>query len=218
MAIDRPQNRSCDPDAREHFVSGIRSSVKLVPNIITTGRLIAVPVTVYCVLAGELNAAFWLFVAAGISDAVDGAIARFFDARTVVGAFLDPLADKALLVSVYIALCNIGLMPLWLVVLVVSRDLLIVGWVLLSYTVRQPEAMKPLFISKANTFLQLMLAGLVLAVGGLGLDDPLMFGVRFAVVLQGLVAATTVLSGFSYLATSKLLAGDEGGGGGGGGA
>ncbi len=180
--------------------------MRLVPNIITTGRLIAVPVTVYCVLAGQLNAAFWLFVAAGVSDALDGAIARFFDARTEVGAFLDPLADKALLVSVYISLCNVGLMPLWLVVLVVSRDILIVAWVLLSYTVRQPEAMKPLFISKANTFLQLMLAALVLAVGGLGLADPQLFDLRVLLVLQGLVATTTVLSGFSYLAMSKLLA------------
>lgn len=181
--------------------------MRLVPNIITIGRLIMVPLTVYCILTGELTAAFWLFVAAGVSDAVDGAIARLCDARTVLGAFLDPLADKALLVSVYLALCNIGLMPLWLVVLVVSRDLLIVGWVLLSYTVRQPEAMRPLFISKANTFAQLTLAALVLAVGGLDLAEPTLFGVRIAALLQGLVATTTVLSGFGYLATSKLLIG-----------
>ena len=148
-----------------------------------------------------------LVVAAGVSDAVDGAIARLFDARTMLGAFLDPLADKVLLVSVYLALCKVGLMPLWLVVLVVSRDLLIVGWVLLSYTVRQPETMKPLFISKANTFLQLSLAALVLAVSGLELAGPALFGVRIETLLQGMVATTTVLSGFSYLATSKLLIG-----------
>ena len=186
--------------------------MKQIPNIITIGRLIMVPVTVYCILAGELHAAFWLFIAAGISDAVDGAIARLCDARTELGAFLDPLADKALLVSVYLSLCNVGLMPLWLVVMVVSRDLLIVGWVLLSYTVRQPEAMKPLFISKANTFFQICLAALVLAVSGAGAPDPSLFGVRLAAVLQGLVAVTTVLSGFSYLATSKLLSAGEGGG------
>ncbi|MEI7609723.1 MAG: CDP-alcohol phosphatidyltransferase family protein [Rhodospirillaceae bacterium] len=184
--------------------------MRAVPNIITIGRLIMVPVTVYCLLTGELEAGFWLFVAAGVSDAVDGAIARLCDARTVLGAYLDPLADKALLVCVYLSLAKIGLMPLWLVVLVVSRDLLIVGWVLLSYTLRQPETMKPLFISKANTFAQLTLAALVLAVSGLELSDPVVLGVRVAAVLQGLVAATTVLSGFSYLATSKLLAGGGG--------
>ena len=185
--------------------------MRLVPNIITIGRMIMVPLTVYCILIGELNAAFWLFIAAGVSDAVDGAIARLFDARTEIGACLDPLADKALLVSVYLSLCNVGLMPLWLVVMVVSRDLLIVGWVLLSYTVRQPEAMKPLFISKANTVVQLVLAALVLGVAGFGLADPIFAGVRLMAVLQGVVAITTVLSGFSYLATSKLLTGGSGG-------
>ncbi len=181
--------------------------MKLVPNIITIGRLIIVPLTVYCILTGELGAAFWLFVAAGVSDAVDGAIARLFDAHTLLGAFLDPLADKTLLVCVYLSLCKVGLMPLWLVVMVVSRDVLIVGWVLLSYTVRQPEAMKPLFISKANTFAQITLAALALAVGGLELADPMLSGVRLLTLLQGVVAVTTVLSGFSYLATSKLLTG-----------
>ena len=189
---------------------GVSSPIRLIPNIITIGRLIMVPVTVYCILTGELTVAFWLFVAAGVSDAVDGAIARLCDAQTLLGAFLDPLADKALLVCVYLSLSKIGLMPLWLVVLVVSRDLLIVGWVLLSYTVRQPEAMKPLFISKANTFLQLVLAALVLAVSGLELSDPALFGVRLDSVLQGLVATTTVLSGFGYLVTSKLLVGEGG--------
>ncbi|MEI6559670.1 MAG: CDP-alcohol phosphatidyltransferase family protein [Rhodospirillaceae bacterium] len=184
--------------------------MRLIPNIITIGRLIMVPLTVYCILSGALETAFWLFVAAGVSDAVDGAIARLFDARTVLGGFLDPLADKALLVSVYLTLCNVGLMPLWLVILVVFRDLLIIGWVLLSYTVRQPEAMKPLLISKVNTLTQLMLAALVLGVNGLRLADPVVLGVPLGPLFQGLVATTTVLSGLSYLLTSKLLFGNGG--------
>ena len=85
--------------------TGVSSPMRLIPNIITIGRLIMVPVTVYCILTGELTVAFWLFVAAGVSDAVDGAIARLCDAQTLLGAFLDPLADKALLVSVYLSLC-----------------------------------------------------------------------------------------------------------------
>ena len=187
-----------------------------VPNLITLGRLIAVPITVYCILIGQLEWAFWLFIGAGISDAVDGAIARLFNARTVLGAFLDPLADKALLVSVYLSLARDGLLPLWLVILVVFRDLMIVGWVLLAYTLRQPVTMQPLRISKVNTLAQLVLAAAVLAACGPGLPNlpvqtyPMLFGWPLDHLLEALVAATTVLSGVLYLAYSDLLTGGGG--------
>jgi len=181
--------------------------MRYLPNIITLGRLIAVPVTVYFILTGDLVAAFWLFVAAGVSDALDGAIARLFDARTVLGGFLDPLADKALLVSVYVSLANVGLLPLWLVILVVFRDLLIIGGVLLAYTLRQPVTVRPLFISKVNTVAQIALAALVLAVNGPGLPNPVVFGTSLSGLLGLVVAATTVLSGAVYLVRSELLFG-----------
>lgn len=181
--------------------------MSLLPNAITLGRLIAVPVTIYFILRGDLVTAFWLFVAAGISDAADGAIARLFDARSVLGAFLDPLADKALLVSVYLSLGNIGLLPLWLVILVVFRDLLIVGAVLLAYTLRQPVTVRPLPISKLNTVVQITLAALVLSVHGPGLPDPALFGVPVSGWLGWLVAGTTVASGALYVARSDLLFG-----------
>jgi cardiolipin synthase len=184
------------------------------PNLITLLRLLSVPLTIYLILAGELTGAFWLFVAAGVSDAVDGAIARLCNARTVLGGFLDPLADKALLVSVYLCLSKDGLIPLWLVVLVVSRDLLIVGGVLLAYTLSHPVAMRPLLISKANTFAQLALAALVLAEGGLGLTLPGPGGTGISVVLSWVVAATTVLSGGAYLLGSDWLFRRPGGAGG----
>ncbi len=187
--------------------------MRLLPNIITLGRLVAVPLTVYFILIGDLAVAFWLFVAAGVSDAVDGAIARLFDARTVLGAFLDPLADKALLVSVYLSLAKIGLLPLWLVILVVFRDLLIVGGVLLSYTLRQPVVLRPLYVSKLNTLAQLMLAALVLAVNGPGLpgiESLTVFGQTPTVALEGGVALTTVLSGVVYVLRSELLFGNGG--------
>jgi len=184
--------------------------MRMLPNIITLGRLFAVPLTVYFILVGDLEVAFWIFVAAGVSDAVDGAIARLFDARTIIGGFLDPLADKALLVSVYVSLAKIGLLPLWLVILVVFRDVVLVGGVLLSYTLRAPVAMQPLYVSKLNTLAQLMLAALALAVSGPGLPDPVLFGQPLTVLLQGTVAVTTVLSGAVYVARSELLFGGPG--------
>ena len=188
--------------------------MRFLPNIITLGRLIAVPVTVYFILVGDLEVAFWVFVIASVSDAADGAIARLCNARTELGAFLDPLADKALLVSVYLTLAKIDLMPLWLVILVVFRDLLLVGGVLLSYALRYPVSVHPLYISKLNTLAQLLLAALVLAVNGIGIGNPSLLGHSLSGLLEGVVAFTTVLSGVMYLLRSELLrgAGRPGGG------
>ena len=172
----------------------MRGFIAWLPNLITLGRLLAVPVTVYLMLQGHHRAAFWLFVAAGLSDALDGIIAKHFDARSELGAYLDPLADKALLMSIYIALGYLGHVAVWLVALVVFRDLLIVGGALLFHTLTRSLTMDPLFISKANTTAQIVLASVVLA----GLAWELSFpAVNDALVF--LVAATTVLSGAGYV-------------------
>ena len=164
------------------------------PNFISLGRLLSVPATVWFIVSGHTGAAFWLFAAAGASDAVDGFIAKRFSMDTRLGYYLDPLADKALLVSVYITLGTAGYLADWLVILVVSRDLLIVGAVLLAYTLGQRIEFKPVLISKANTLAQIVLAAVVLAGPGLGLE----LGDAVAVLVY-LVGATTVLSGATYL-------------------
>lgn len=164
------------------------------PNIITICRLLLVPVVVYLIVTGEFLVAFWLFVIAGISDAVDGFIAKRFHAQTELGAYLDPLADKALLVSIYVALGILGEMPVWLVFLVVSRDAFIIVAVMLSWMLSRPVAMAPLMISKANTAGQILLAVVILADLGFGL---LMENLRDGLVL--LVAGLTVLSALAYL-------------------
>ena len=107
--------------------------------------------------------AFVLFLAAGISDAVDGFLAKRFGMATELGAYLDPLADKAMLVSIYMALAVVGAIPLWLVILVVSRDIMIVGAVILSWLVDKPVTLKPLFVSKLNTVAQIVLALVVIS-------------------------------------------------------
>ena len=117
----------------------------------------SVPIIFWLLLTGRTQVAFLIFVCAGISDAIDGYLAKRFDWRTELGAYLDPLADKLLIVSIYIALGVRGELPLWLIIMVVSRDILIVVAVLLSWLMDQPVVIKPLAVSKANTVAQIVL-------------------------------------------------------------
>lgn len=177
------------------------------PNLITLGRLLSVPAAIWLVLSDALAAAFWLFVAAGLSDAVDGFIAKRFDQRSRLGALLDPIADKALLVSMYVTLGIAAHLPAWLVILVVFRDALIVGGFLLVTTLSQSMRWEPLVVSKLNTALQIALIAFVLAQLGLGLATA-DFGFRRALIYA--VAATTVISGAGYLVRwARALAGAE---------
>src|SRR5229473_6130852 len=141
-----------------------------IPNLITLGRILSVPVVVWAIAAGEMRIAFALFVAAGLSDAVDGYLAKRFGMSSELGAYLDPLADKALIVSIYATLGINGNIPRWLVILVVSRDIMIVGAVMLSWLVDKPVALKPLPVSKLNTVAQIVLALVVLGTLGFQFD------------------------------------------------
>ena len=166
-----------------------------IPNLITLGRILLVPIVVWAITSGEMWIAFVLFVAAGISDAVDGFLAKRFHMATELGAYLDPLADKALIVSIYISLGVNDAIPRWLVILVVSRDILIVGGIMLSWLVGNPLKIKPLLVSKLNTVAQIVFACVVL--GSLGFDiktDMLTLG------LMALVTALTLLSVAAYVA------------------
>src|SRR3990172_5855475 len=139
------------------------AAIVTIPNLITLVRQVMVPATVWLLIVGYQSWAFWLFIAAGVGDALDGIIARQFGLVSRLGSFLDPLADKALLVSVYITLAILLHIPAWLAIMVVSRDLLIVAGVLLSWVLEWPVEMRPLPISKVNTLAQIILAAIVLA-------------------------------------------------------
>ena len=165
------------------------------PNLISLARLLAVPVTVYVILQGYFAAAFWLFVAAGISDAIDGFLAKRLGQSSELGGYLDPIADKVLLVGVYLTLGHTGHIANWLVILVVFRDLIIVGGVvLLKLNNGHALRMRPLMISKVNTAAQILLPIELLARLGFGID----FGV-LGMVLVYLVGLTTAASGAAYL-------------------
>ena len=171
-----------------------RSFILILPNLITVARLLMVPTIVLLITEGSYPGAFWIFVLAGIGDGVDGFIARQFDARSRLGAFLDPLADKALLVSIYLSLTFMAEIPVWLAILVVSRDVLIVGAVLLSWVMEKPVEVHPLTVSKANTAAQIVLAAVVL--GDLAFFVDLAWVRRVMVIT---VAVLTIASASAYL-------------------
>jgi cardiolipin synthase len=165
-----------------------------IPNLISLGRLLSVPVVVWSIVDDRMGLAFWLFVVAGLSDVVDGFLARHRSCKSVVGEYLDPLADKALLMSIYLALGSEGYLPNWIVILVVSRDVLILGGAMLYHTLTQNLQMSPIFVSKINTLAQILLAGFALAAHALEVEVELPI-----MILIWLVAATTVVSGASYV-------------------
>ncbi|NLH82156.1 MAG: CDP-alcohol phosphatidyltransferase family protein [Phyllobacteriaceae bacterium] len=165
-----------------------------IPNLISVARLVMVPLTVDALVAGRYDVAFWVFLIAGVSDGIDGWIARRFDQRSELGAYLDPLADKALVVSIFVTLAVMGPIPVWLVILVVSRDVLIVGGVMLSWMLSAGVPIRPLFVSKANTMAQIAFAALVLGSGAFGFDPG-----RLWVAGEIAVATLTTVSGLAYL-------------------
>jgi cardiolipin synthase len=165
-----------------------------IPNFISLARLLMVPVVIWAILDDRMALAFWIFVGAGLSDAIDGFLARRLSCISVVGEFLDPLADKALLMSIYVTLGAEGYLPNWIVILVVSRDVLIIGGAMLYQLITGNLKMTPLFISKINTVVQILLAGFVLGSHALGVDAEMAI-----VALVWLAGVTTLLSGGSYV-------------------
>jgi cardiolipin synthase len=167
-----------------------------IPNIITLGRIILVPFIVWAIASSQMEIAFAIFLVAGVSDAVDGFLAKRFNMASELGALLDPLADKALLVSIYIALGIWGEVPRWIVILVVSRDIMIVAAVIVSWLFGKPIPMKPLMVSKLNTVAQVVYAALVMASVGFGFKEKL---VPYDLILMGFVTVFTLVSVSLYL-------------------
>ena len=171
--------------------AGARLSI---PNLITLGRILLVPIVVWAITSGQMRIAFLLFLIAGISDGVDGFLAKRFHMKSELGAYLDPLADKALIVSIYVSLGIAGALPIFLVILVVSRDIMIISAFMLSWLVGKPMPIRPLMVSKANTVAQILLAA---RSGRTGFRFP---GRARVGNLMALVAVLTLLSVGFYLA------------------
>lgn len=164
------------------------------PNLITLARLALTPAFVLALNDGNYVAGLVLFVVAGLSDGLDGFIAKRFHYETRMGAILDPAADKILLVSAYVMLTVLGHLPVWLVIVVAFRDLLIVGGYLVYTSMYGPVQMRPSALSKLNTVMQIAL------VVGVLLEQAIT--AHFPLVIQAFVWGvflTTVASGGHYL-------------------
>ncbi|HET9700724.1 MAG TPA: CDP-alcohol phosphatidyltransferase family protein [Burkholderiales bacterium] len=179
-----------------------------IANALTVLRVLLVPVLVYLLLAGEHRAALWVFFAAGVSDALDGFIARHFNQFSRFGAILDPIADKSLIGATVLCLAWLGLLPLWLVLLVIARDLVILAGALSYRVVVGPFEMEPTFPGKLCTFSQLALLVAVLVHAAAYLDLAGVLPAAYVVV-----AAISVLSGLHYvwLWSRKAIAAKGGG-------
>jgi cardiolipin synthase len=169
------------------------SLYRSLPNLITFGRLLLVPAIISMIAAERWQAACVVFVIAGLSDALDGWIAKSFDLRSELGAYLDPLADKALIVSIYVALAIVGVLPATIAIIVVARDVMIVGAFMISWFLEKPMEVRPLLISKLNTLVQLACAAMILGVKAF--DFPA--GVWFNLSLYA-VAALSLASIAAY--------------------
>jgi cardiolipin synthase (CMP-forming) len=163
-------------------------------NWLTVLRILLIPVFVSLLVYRQRGPALVVFLAAALTDLLDGYVARQRGSQSRLGAFLDPLADKLLLVSIFIALGVRNELPLWLVIAVVSRDILIIAAVLLAWLLDLPVRIKPLAVSKANTVAQIVLAATVLA------DEAFAFGlVTTRLVMVWITGALTLISLAAYL-------------------
>lgn len=172
-----------------------------IPNILTVLRIVLVPPIVWALMAQRFGVALLLFVAAGVSDGLDGFLAKQFDWTSRLGALLDPLADKLMLLSSYLTLAWLGLLPVWLVVMVLVRDLVIVsGAVTYHFRVERVEA-APTVISKLNTLLQILLVLSVIAARAMDREAA-----TLVTILVYAVGVSTVWSGVDYVITWSRLA------------
>lgn len=173
---------------------------KIIPNILTALRLAIVPFSLYCILQNQLTVAFYLFAVAACTDYVDGYLARRWHVESRFGRIFDPIADKALLMGSYIALTYTGHVPDWLMYLIVGRDVLILLGGMMVYLFNLPVRLTPFWMSKINTFLQLVLVGIILMADFSFYEvlspksyQQLMWGLLY------LTALTTILSGIEYI-------------------
>lgn len=165
------------------------------PNIISVARILLVYPVVSALLEQNFTSALLWFTIAGLSDGIDGFLARYFGWQSRLGSYLDPIADKLLLVFSYLCLAYLDRIPDWLAALVVARDLIILGGATAYYFLLEPFEGQPSIVSKINTFLQLLLVFLILVAPLLPVETR---GLQTGLI--GLVAFTTAFSGVQYVA------------------
>jgi cardiolipin synthase len=167
-----------------------------IPNLLTLTRIVLVPVIVILLIEASFFKAMIVFIIAGITDGLDGFLARVLNQKTILGAYLDPLADKALIIASFVTLSVIGVVPGWLSVIVISRDCIIIVGISVLVLMEIHFEVKPTFLSKVTTALQLLTIFMVMIFLGLSIkfenhaiDD----------IMYWLTALFTIASGFNYI-------------------
>lgn len=170
------------------------------PNFLTLFRIVLTPLLVIFLINKRLDIAFLVFILAGLSDGLDGFLARIMNQKTKIGAILDPIADKALLASSYVTLAVTGLIPNWLAVTVISRDLIILFGVVVLFLFHSGVEIRPSIISKLTTLFQLLTICFVLGASVFYLDIAALETCLFVIT-----AVLTVASGLHYLYKGFML-------------
>lgn len=169
-----------------------------IPNLITILRIILVPIFIIYVINNRPLASLIIFIIASISDALDGLLARVFHQKSNLGAHLDPLADKILLMTAYVTLAVLKMLPAWLAVLTISRDVIILLGVLILYLNGYPVKIKPSLLSKATTVIQVATILVVLSHGYLNIEF-------IRIYVFWLAALLTIASGLQYIRIGMVI-------------
>jgi cardiolipin synthase len=168
-------------------------SVLNIPNTLTITRIVIIPVFITSIIYKRYDYSLYLFIIAAITDILDGLFARLKNQKTTLGTFLDPLADKFLLVTAFIVLSIYGLVPTWLTVIIISRDIVVItGWFLLFF-ITSTSRVEPSVLGKATIWMQSILVAYVL------IDNNLFFLPDMPCLLLWMTAGITILSGLHYI-------------------
>jgi len=179
-----------------------------IPNLLSLLRMGLVPFFIISVIDGQPRRALAVFVAAGVTDALDGAIARIYHQQSLLGSYLDPIADKLLLTSAYVMLSIPSLhhgtpIPVWVTVLVIARDVLLIAVALVLYLAVGVKKFPPSVLSKITTVVQVTAVVLVLLSGLAASLEPVALGAMY------LVGALTLASGLDYIVHVNRLVGEK---------
>jgi len=175
-----------------------------IPNMLTIVRILLTPLFAICLIKRSLEGALAVFAVAAVTDGLDGMVARLFRQKTTLGAYLDPIADKLLLATAFVTLAIQGLIPSWLTVIVITRDVLILfGVALLTIMNRSVEA-RPAILSKITTVAQLTAVCSVL----IGFHTPV--PTKLEMPLFWFTAAMTTISGLQYIYRGLNILNEEG--------
>jgi len=166
-----------------------------IPNLLTLARILLVPITVIFLMQGAFAKALILLVVSGITDALDGFFARILNQQTVLGSYLDPIADKALFASCFVTLSIKGIIPGWFTVIVISRDFIILVGIAILSIMSIPYEIRPSFIGKLTTTLQLSTLVFFLVSRIL----PGTIDYMWLMILQWVTVAFTIISGLNYM-------------------